>query len=231
MGLHLCYELELPPESPEEAVATRLGQLREAACRLPFDLISPMFRFVGDDCRPGRWGEGDQYEWYFKLFASGQAARCPDPEYPPSVPADIAIGFVVHPGTRCESAAFGLARFPEPVTAYRGERPVETTGWHWQAVCKTQYAALVSGDHLIRCHLGLVELLEEARRLGFGVTVRDETHYWETRDTQRLLDEVHAMNRIVAKLAGRLGDALPGGLRLGGAIVEHPRFEHLEMEE
>lgn len=231
MGLHLCYELELSPESTEEKVNSLLGLLRTAAQQLPFEEVSPIFRFVGEQCRPGRWGESDQLEWYFKLFASGLAARCPDPEYPPSVPAEIAIGFVVHPGARCEGAAFGLARFPEPVITCPNEQPGQTRGWHWHALCKTQYASVVSDDHLIRCHLSLVELLEEALRLGFGVTVRDETHYWETRDKERLLEGVHAMNRIVARLTGRLGDALPDDLRLGGAIVEHPRFEHLEMEE
>jgi hypothetical protein len=231
MGLHLCYELALPPERSEQAVAALLEQLRQAAHRIQFGVISPIFHFTGAQCEPGPWGTGDQLEWFFKLFAHEAAADSPDPEYPRSVRANLALGFVVHPGLRCEAAAFGLARFPETVTAHPTDRPVETKGWHWHAACKTQYASVVSDDHLIRCHLSLVELLEEAARLGLGVTVRDETHYWETRDTRRLLEEVHAMNRIVARIAGRLGDSLPDNLRLGGSIVEHPRFERLEMGE
>jgi hypothetical protein len=96
--------------------------------------------------------------------------------------------------------------------------------------CKTQYASTVSDEHLIRCHLALVSLLEEATRLGLQATVRDETHYWKARDTKRLVEEVHQMNRIVARIAGRLGDALPPGLVLGGGITGHPRFEDLAME-
>src|SRR6266542_1119210 len=185
MGLHLCYELAHSPETSEETATALLGRLREGAERLRFDRMSPMLRFSGDECEPGTWGEGDPLEWFFKVSAHEAAADSPDPDYPRSVWANVAIGFVVHPGARCEAAAFGLARFPETVTAHPGDRPVETRGWHWHAVCKTQYASVVSDDHLIRCHLSLVELLEEAARLGFGVTVRDETHYWETRDIRR----------------------------------------------
>jgi hypothetical protein len=231
MGLHLCYELALSPEISEEAVTALLEQLWKSAQQLRFHTMSPMFRFRAGECEPGAPGTGNQFEWLFKVFAQEAAADSPDPDHPRFVRADLAIGFVVHPGARCEAAAFGLARFPETVIAHPGDQPVETRGWHWHAVCKTQYASVVSDDHLIRCHLTLVELLEEAERLGFGVTVRDETHYWETRDTRRLIEEVHAMNRIVAALAGRLGDRLPDSLRLGGSIVEHPRFEHLEMGE
>jgi hypothetical protein len=90
----------------------------------------------------------------------------------------------------------------------------------WHTCCKTQYASVVSDEHLIRCHLSLVSLLEAAAGIGVGVTVRDETHYWETRDTDRLIEEVHRMNRIVAKLAGRLGDAVGEGFKVGGSIGE-----------
>ena len=83
-------------------------------------------------------------------------------------------------------------------------------------------------EHLIHCHTTLVALLEEAIRLGFDVTVRDETHYWETRDTARLLAEVREMNRVVARIAGALHDAVGDKAHTAGAIFEHPEFEELE---
>src|SRR5437667_11140206 len=130
MGLHICYELALPPERSGQAATGLLEQLRQAAHRLRFDVISPLYHFTGAQCEPGPWGTGDQSEWFFKLFAHEAAADSADPEYPRSVPADLALGFVVHPGVRCEAAAFGLARFREAVTAHPTARPVATNGWH-----------------------------------------------------------------------------------------------------
>ena len=100
--------------------------------------------------------------------------------------------------------------------------------WPWHSTCRTQYASVVSDEHLIHCHTTLVALLEEAIQLGFEVTVRDETHYWETRDTNVLLAEVREMNRIVARIAGAMHDAAGEGVRTEGPIFKHPEFEVLE---
>jgi hypothetical protein len=101
---------------------------------------------------------------------------------------------------------------------------------YWHACCKTQYASVVSDEHLIRCHLLIVELLEALRQMGADIEVRDETGYWETRSTAHLVSEVAKMNAIVARFAGAFHDAMPPGLRAGGAIFEHPEFERLETD-
>jgi hypothetical protein len=73
-------------------------------------------------------------------------------------------------------------------------------------------------------------MLDYASRMGIDVVVRDETHYWETRDEQQLIAEVRKMNHIVAAFAGRLADlGLPVSGQLRAPIFEHPRFERLEM--
>jgi hypothetical protein len=73
-------------------------------------------------------------------------------------------------------------------------------------------------------------MLDYAGKVGVDVVVRDETHYWETRDEQRLIAEVRKMNHIVAAFAGRLGDlGVPGSGELRAPIFGHPRFERLEM--
>jgi hypothetical protein len=103
--------------------------------------------------------------------------------------------------------------------------------WFWSWFCKTQYASVVSDDNLLKCHLGVIELLEEARRLGAEIEVHDETGYWEHRSTERLIREVTRMNGVVAKVAGALHDAMPsppGSHRVEGSIFEHPDFERLE---
>jgi hypothetical protein len=77
----------------------------------------------------------------------------------------------------------------------------------------------------------LVVLLDYAIEIGIGVVVRDEGHYWATRDKARLIAETEYMNQVVAKFAGAFSDAMPKGLKAGGAIFEHPEFERLEMEK
>jgi hypothetical protein len=229
MGLHLCYELAFDPTADEAAVTAVLGRLRDAARRSSFRRVSPLLRRCEPETPPGPPGHGDALEWLFGISSDGHRATHGKRRVSRSIAADLAIGFVVAPGARCEPAAFGLARYPEPVDARRGEVEYTTTGWHWHAVCKTQYASVVSDEHLVACHTGLVALLDCAAALGIDVTVRDETHFWETRDPARLVQEVRDMNRIVARMAGALSDRMPGDLRVAGAILDHPRFERLEM--
>ena len=40
--------------------------------------------------------------------------------------------------------------------------PLRQPGWHWHYCCKTQYASVVSDEHLLRCHLMLIDLLDSA---------------------------------------------------------------------
>jgi hypothetical protein len=90
----------------------------------------------------------------------------------------------------------------------------------------------VFGDrHLVACHTGLVGLLDHARSIGVGIEVRDETHYWQTRDEGLLIAEVDAMNRIVARIAGKLSDVHPRGVDVRAPIFRHDQFEHLEMND
>jgi hypothetical protein len=133
-----------------------------------------------------------------------------------------AIGFVVAPGQRCEPAPIGFLKRRDP-EADREE-------WFWYTSCKTQYASVVSEKHLITCHSALVSVLDRAIEIGVDVVVRDETGYWESRETSVLVESVREMNRIVAAFAGAMRDALPS-MRVGGAIFQHPRFEWVEMGE
>lgn len=229
MGLHLCYELALPRETTATAVAERVRLLYEAAGRLPFAKVSALVR-VADSEALGKVNIFDcSLEDFFRLGACGRldardeltgkrADRLPD-----------GVGFAVHPGQYCEGATFGLAWVP-PEDDEGDRLHGEPYVWHWHACCKTQYASVVSDEHLIHCHTTLVALLEDAIRLGFRVTVRDETHYWEARDTNVLLAEVREMNRIVARIAGAMHDAVGERARTEGAIFDHPEFEVLESE-
>ena len=215
MGLHLNYELRLPDSTSSDDVGRTLHELRAFALTLPFRHVSHVYE-PGPDAR----GEGlERLRWFAAIIAE------PWPEDDPPLAGDVATaqGFFVNPGERCETACCGFLRRSDQ----RGRR--REWFWHWS--CKTQYASVVSDQHLVACHTSLVRLLDRAIALGVDVIVRDETHYWETREEQQLIANVHSMNRIIAGMAGRLSDAVSQDAQVQAPIFSHPRFERLEMDE
>jgi hypothetical protein len=213
MGLHLNYELRLPVSATEE-VETVLVGLRDFALALPFKSVTEIYR-----PEPGRF---DSRRGGLRFLASVIAKVSVDDNPPLIADIDLVRGFSVIPGSGCESAAFAFMP--------RADQSGKHRDWFWYSSCKTQYASVISDAHLVACHGGLVKLLDHAIEIGVSVVVRDETRYWETRDEQRLISEVHNMNRIVAALAGNLSDheGVANG-RVHAPIFRHPRFEHLEM--
>lgn len=179
--------------------------------------------------RPPGW---TSLEWFFRVWASvALQTRDGKSVYSSAQRQRLgALGFALRPGRGSEAATFGFVRPLLTGPAPDSEVPEHCSDWFWAACCKTQYASIVSDAHLIRCHLLLVDLLEECARIGIRVAVRDETGYWETRSKEHLINEVGKMNRIVAAFAGRFHDAMPPGLRAEGAIFEHPEFERFESD-
>ena len=201
-----------------DAVLAKLTDLHAFVQTLPFDDVSPVL------VEHGAYSESEERMALLRFWAE-QVAEPWEEDLPQLTgDTDSALGFVVRPGEGCEPALFGMLRRADAIGA--------NAEWFWRCFCKTQYASIVSDEHLIKCHTGLVRVLDHAITLGIDVSVDDETHYWETRDTSRLVDEVRKMNQIVARFAGRLSDALGGeGRDVQASIFEHPRFERLEMGE
>lgn len=242
MGLHICFELALPASATDSDAAALVSRLHERATALPFAAVTDVVT-LAQDVLAGPWPlhglAFDQLEDVAHIgavFARDELYRrrlgIPDDEEeytlvdaPPDLPA-VAHAFAVAPGRGSEPATFGVARLTD------GEAP---TAWGWHCCCKTQYASAHGDDHLLRCHASLVALLDAAVALGFEVTVRDETGYWESRDPGQLTDAVAEMNRIIARFAGAVTDAVrdAGGdsREVQGAIFEHPDFERLETKE
>jgi len=227
MGLHLCYELDVPRETSFADVVERVRRLYDVAATLPFDEVGPLVRTTSGEALGGQTdADSSLAEWFRFCACSRLGARDAVTGKRVDLLPDAA-GFAIKPGDWCEAATFGLAWCP-PVDEDANRLHGEPYIWHWHAVCKTQYASNLGDAHLIRCHTSLVALLDRAPALGFDVTVRDETHYWETRDTNVLLAEVREMNRIIAGIAGALHDANGQQAYVGGAIFRHPEFEELE---
>ena len=214
MGLHLNYELRLPASATVEAVENVLVRLRDFALALPFKSVTELYRPEPGRCDSRRGG--------LRFLASVIANVFVDDTPPLIADIDLVRGFSVMPGNGCESVAFAFTP--------RADQSGKNGDWFWYSSCKTQYASVISDAHLVACHSGLVKLLDRAIDIGVSVVVRDETRYWETRDEQRLISEVHNMNRIVAALAGKVSDhAGVANGRVQAPIFGHPRFERLEM--
>ena len=234
MGLHLCYDLSLPATTSERDVLAVVARLHAYAETLGCERLTPIVQVAPkDSIPPGAFAFPDLAD-FFRLSASILGDPHDNDWYPIASPREgqwiTAIGFALVPGARCEGATFGFAA-PSPIDAADWPPTAHVyTDWHWHCCCKTQYASIVSDAHLIRSHLLLVALLEEAARLGITIEVRDETGYWQTRDTAHLVRQVRDMNRIVAAFAGAVHDAISPTAKVGGEIFDHPEFEHLEME-
>ena len=111
MGLHICYDLSLPGETPDSRVLEILNQLRTLAAR-PGVRVAPMFRLTLATLlsKPSfAWNNLDRF---FPFCASLQlrerdgtvAYRDADRE------RIAAIGFAIHPGRGSEAATFGFVR-------------------------------------------------------------------------------------------------------------------------
>ncbi|MGE5608784.1 MAG: hypothetical protein ACM359_06000 [Bacillota bacterium] len=146
------------------------------------------------------------------------------------------IAFSIDPGDGCEQANIGLCRYPKTVGIDGQEISTGLNGWCWSSFCKTQYAsnpACGGIDNFLRCHLGLVQLLDHADELGILGEVKDESGYWEQRDKAALVNEINRWNNMVAGAYGALKHAIQDGnegAALEAEIAKYPNFEHLEAE-
>jgi hypothetical protein len=210
MGLTLHYELRSSVRTAAQAVRL-VERLREAACDLPFEEVGPITEWEAEA------GEREDFPggmWHATQFL--QRGERWSEIHPTRL-----IAFRIEPAAGSESAEFGLARYPR------------RAGWSWKSFCKTQYASAPQhggAANFVRCHVGLVKLLDVAARLGFEVKVVDESDYWTKRDGQGLIREIGRWNELIAGVGGQLKDA-QGQRQVSGPIFAFPDFEHLEARE
>jgi hypothetical protein len=210
MGLTIHYRLGLSQGTLRD-VRRMVRRWHAAAGECNFAAVGPIEEFPGTPER--------ELDVTFRLGRAGGR----------DVPPRRAIGFTVLPGPGCESAELGLAILP--ATVRRGRKTVRTRnpGWRWYDFCKTQFASapqLGGVENFLRCHLGLIRLLDEARALGIRVRVQDEGGYWKRRDQAALVRELQSYNEFLAGFGGELKDAC--GSAVTGPIFRFANFEHLE---
>ena len=224
MGMHVFYELRARCGGLHEAEGLVRG-LHAAAMNLPFDRVTHV--------RPVRTAPGGADGTFAIEHVELPQAGESKVRYLPFYPIE-GLAFVVFPGEGCESASFGLARYPRTVLDDE-TGSTHPTGFgdefYWHSGCKTQYAFRVSPEHFLRCHLSLVDLLDRANALGMVERVNDEGGYWEGRSVEALLARRQEHDEMVAAMVGPIIDALSGaGGHIVAPITGDPRFEYLEAE-
>ena len=220
MGLHLCYRLTLPGRTSVDEVRAKVAALKDFASTIGLGQTEYTLDAL--------MAEADHRE-IVPILVGGMAGDQPD-FYGVGSNEPCVVAFLIAPGKGCEAAVFGFIA-PGSRARYADSDDDRSPGeWFWSAACKTQYASVVSNEHLVRCHAGLVRVLDHAASLGITVSVRDETGYWEHRSADKLIAAVADMNRIIARFAGALSDRLGDAHNLEAPIFEHAEFEHLEME-
>jgi hypothetical protein len=250
MGLTVYYDWKVKVGA---AKARRLIAGFHALARaLPFDHVSDiheqnppdgksMFRFCDES-----FGHGALYLSRRRADGSNEVVQV----------AALHVLFFSVRVEGAESALVGLASHP-PVVLHREdlikrnpdgsererilgrgdaiEFPTRRRGYYsWQSFCKTQYAGnprLGGEANFLKAHLSLIELLDQIRRKGISVRVRDDSRYATHRNANRLLRSLRDWDAVVANVVGQIGDALDEN---AGAVVapikDRPDFEHLEAK-
>ncbi len=226
MGLTIHYSLHTV--APERADARRIiHRLRETALNLPFAEVDELVEFKDVQADFDMYSPDDPRRW---LLIQAMHLLEHGTEYHVVRPS-VVIAFRTWPGSGCEPTNFGLCRYPSEVEVDGQPVPTRCAGWRWQSFCKTQYASdpeCGGIENFLRCHTTVVQLLDEAKRLGILAEVGDESGFWEDRDTKKLVRTIGQWNRHIAGFAGLFKDAFDGCIE--APITKYPNFEHLEAD-
>jgi len=238
MGLTIHYTLQSDAATDADAREAILN-LRRRACELPFAEVGEVLELNGREaCEYEMVEHGDPLRWL--LVQASQPIRYTRNrrEYWATVTPSNLVAFTINPGDGCEHANFGLCRYPKRITSSGHQISTNLNGWCWASFCKTQYASNANCGgvkNFLRCHVGLVHLLDHAKELGVLASVKDEGNYWEHRDLAALIKEIGEWNQMIAGFYGGMRDAIEAAGHdpnmLMAEISKFPDFEHLEAKD
>jgi hypothetical protein len=233
MGLTINWNWQGPP-TKDEARAV-IEQLRQRALDLPFESVSEIVHFEGDDAQFERGSQDDEFQW-LKVQA-GQTVWNND--YTTGwecKPLEI-IGFEIAVAPGSEPMNVILATYPKTIqiTDERTGRPKRLrTGrhdWSGRGFCKTQYASdpqCGGVPNFLRAHFSVCRMIEHAKDVGLIVEVSDEGGFFESRDIPALVKTIGEWNQLIAGFVGALTDAV--GNSVEAPIRNFSNFEHLEAK-
>lgn len=238
MGLTVHYSLASSADTADH-VRALIEKLRDRARDLPFAEVSDIIELQGNPAYdPQNLDRDDPHRW-LKIQACHLLEYTYQGEkYGQHVPPTHMIAFTVHPGDGCEAANFGLCEYPRTILSNGRRIRTKLKDWNWSSFCKTQYASNPDCgglENFLRCHVGLVRLLDHAAELGILAEVKDEGGYWQERDAAALVKEIDNWNKMIAGAYGAMRDTLESMGADAGTLVseiaKYPNFEHLEAEE
>lgn len=238
MGLTIHYSLSLAGNLSLKEVKAKLSELREACLKLPFQEVRPLISLSGVKANPDypmngphRWAliqSCKHFSYHFDHSGQPVVGQSEQGTHTQFVPPSKVVFFSLWPGEGCEEANVGLCKYPKTVTVsndrnetFRLKLGAEDV-WAWSSFCKTCYS-----QDFLGCHLSVVAMLDEAKRLGFTVEVHDEGGYYQTRNVKALMGECDQSNAMIAAIGGALKDA---GYDINAPITENPKFEQLEHQ-
>jgi hypothetical protein len=224
MGLTVHYTLKA--KGTEARARKLIESLHQAAQDLPLKELGEIIDLTGDACRFDLRDKNDPLRWL--LIQAEQSVEINTGSYTRVSPTKV-IAFTTWPGEGCEEANFGLCQYPATVETSEGRIHTQLSGWSWSSFCKTQYASdpnCGGVKNFLQCHLALIALLDQAKKLGCLAKVSDESHFWEKRDVEALVKEIGSWNEMIAAFGGKLKDLVGSGLE--APITEFPDFERLE---
>jgi hypothetical protein len=236
MGLTIHYTLASEAERPQDARAL-IEKLRNRARDLPFAEVGEIVELQGKPADLNNANLDDPLRWLKVQACQILMYKVKGDEYWARVPPTHLIGFTIQPGDGCEPANFGLCRYPKSVIDNGKRVRTKLAGWRWRSFCKTQYASNPDCGGLpnfLRCHVGLVKLLDYAAEICVLAEVKDESGYWERRDAMELVKEIDRWNQMIAGFFGAMKDTLEKmgepTRTLEAEITKFPNFEHLEAK-
>jgi hypothetical protein len=233
MGLTINWNWQ-GPQSKDESQAI-IGQLRQRALDLPFESVSEIVHFEGDDARFDRGSQNDEFQW-LKLQARQAIWNEAYAVGRDCIPLEI-IGFEIAVAPGSEPMNVILARYPKTIqitderTGKLSRLRTDRHGWSGRGFCKTQYASdpqCGGVANFLRAHLSVCRMLEHAKDVGLIVEVSDEGGFFENRDIPALVKTIGEWNQLIAGFVGALTDAI--GKTVEAPIRNFPNFEHLEAK-
>src|SRR4051812_18895649 len=184
MSLHICYRLLLPGNTAVDDIRDKVGALKAFAETIGFDKVVGPAEYSPDDLVE----DGDPPD-FGRICA---LTMCGDPPdfYDLGFGEPCAITFAIAPGAECDPAILGFIAPGSRSQAGLPEDDLHPGEWIWSGACGIGNAASISEAHFLKCHLGLIRVLDHAATLGITVEVEDETGYWQHRSSERLVEFV-----------------------------------------
>lgn len=204
MGLTVHYDLKF--RGTETEVQNKLKDLRICALQLPFAKVNgPALLDYGkwtSEKYHAEKGYGDWRDWASIQGMNYEKRKADGPK---------AFCLNLWPGPGCESMNIGLRQFDN------------LNLWGWHSFCKTQYA-----EEFVKCHLLVIRMLDECKKIGILKEVGDEGKYWETRDIKVLGGNINEYTEVLQGLSKKLSKT---EFQIEAPITERAnKMTKLEME-